>query len=99
MNNENFSNDPLMEMAKERVAFKRHAVVYILVNLFLWVLYFWGDGDRSYSHGRFDIPWPLFTMFGWGIGLGSHYFKAYKGNNDAVQKEYEKLKQEEQNKK
>ena len=40
------------------------------------------------------LPWPIFPMLGWGIGLAIQYMKAYHifGESSLEQKEYEKLK-------
>ena len=53
-------------------------------------------GGRDYND---RLPWPVWPMLGWGIGIAFHYASAYvtpKGN--AVDKEYEKLKQQQTNK-
>lgn len=90
----------LWKMAKKRVAFRRHLFTYIVVNGFLWVLWFFGTmGDQippqdqpnwKYHPG---FPWPLWPMLGWGIGLAFNFYSAYFDNRaDAVEREYEKLK-------
>jgi hypothetical protein len=41
------------------------------------------------------MPWPVWPMLGWGLGLAFQYFKAYNGNkNDLALKEFDKLKQQ-----
>lgn len=80
----------LWKKAQNRVAFKSHALMYVLVNAGMWLLYLfmrtqpWGDNLH---------PWPIWSMIGWGIGLASHYFSAY-GTTDhrkLAEQEYEKL--------
>ena len=90
---ENERNDYLWRKAQSRVAFKRHAITYVLVNTGFWIMYFvmqnqpWG--------GRIH-PWPIWPMIGWGIGLASHYFGAYGNDNEQskVEAEYRKLMEE-----
>lgn len=86
-------NDPkdelLWKQARRRVNFKRSLATYCIVNAFFWALWFFGDHDYSYS----KVPWPVWPMLGWGIGIAFQYYKAYMSNEpDAVEKEYDKLK-------
>ncbi len=90
--------DPeLWEIAQKRASFKTHLVSYVIVNAFLWALWYFrgnhaGDFDlNDWSGHRF--PWPIWTTLGWGIGLAFHFAAAYifpKANS--VEREYEKLK-------
>lgn len=85
----------LWRMAKKRVAFRRSLYLYILVNAFLWLIWFSTNISRSKIE-TWDFPWPLYPMLGWGIGLVIQYFGAYSTTSkDAVTIEYEKLKREE----
>jgi len=81
--------DPkLWEIAQRRAGFKSHLGTYIVVNLFLWGI--WYFTSQRYDHNGF--PWPVWSTFGWGIGLFFHFMGAYvfpKANS--VEKEYEKL--------
>ena len=82
--------DPeLWEIAKKRASFKTHLITYVLVNAFLWALWFF---TRSNAHAP-GYPWPIWTTLGWGIGLAMHYASAYifPGIN-SVEQEYNKLK-------
>ena len=95
--------DPaLWEIAQKRASFKSHALTYIIVNLFLWgIWYFTGGGNDEIELGNWkggDYPWPIWTTLGWGIGLAFHFAGAYifpKANS--VEKEYEKLKNQQKN--
>lgn len=81
----------LWEIAQKRASFKTHLISYLLVNTFLWILWFITGAKTSYR----GIPWALWPTLGWGIGIVSHYFGAYvypKANS--VEREYEKLKQQ-----
>jgi len=87
--------DPeLWEVAQKRASFKSHLVSYVLVNIFLWALwYFTAFGNADFTEDDILVPWPVWTTLGWGIGLAYHFAGAYifpKGN--AVEREYEKLK-------
>lgn len=80
--------DPqLWQEANKRAAFKRHLAVYIVINIFLWVLWALTGSNKE----GFGIPWPAWTTFGWGIGVVFHYLGAYVRTN-SVEREYEKLK-------
>ena len=83
--------DPqLWHMARKRASFKSHLTTYLIVNAFLWVIWYF-TGSRTYGN---SIPWPAWSMFGWGIGLVSHYASAYGSKAaNAVEKEYDKLTQ------
>ena len=88
--------DPdLWEVAQKRASFKTHLASYLIVNLFLWAIWYF-NGERMSDSGIF--PWPIWTTLGWGIGIAFHYISAYvfpKANS--VEKEYQKLK-DQQNK-
>lgn len=91
--------DPhLWQIAQRRASFKYHFAVYIVVNLFFWILWFITD---SRDAGREDgsWPWPIWPLIGWGIGVIFHYLGAYVlPKENTVEKEYEKLKREQGNK-
>jgi hypothetical protein len=76
-------------LARKRASFKRHLLTYVLINAFLWAIWFF-TGART--HGV--IPWPAWAALGWGVGLASHYLSAYhsSGTSD-IEKEYDKLSQ------
>ena len=71
------------DRAKARIGFKRHLVSYISVNSFLWMI-------AIVTGSIWAHPWPLYPMFGWGIGLVSHYFWAYQKYEKWVEKEMTK---------
>ena len=85
----NEKDKQLWELAEKRVGFRRHLVAYLLVNALFWVLWLL-NGAKHYGNG---VPWPVWPMFGWGIGLVSHYVGAFVNTRyDSVQREYDKLK-------
>jgi hypothetical protein len=78
----------LWHLAQRRASFKRHQAVYVIMNVFFWALW-WFTGGSDYNEG---LPWPVWPMLGWGIGLGFHYVGAYVTPADhSVEKEYDKL--------
>ena len=81
--------DLIVKIAKKRVAFKKHATVYILVNLLLWVLFFFLFKQRDPEH-TFLYSF-LFISLVWGILLTGHYFYAIKWNKKMVEKEVQSL--------
>lgn len=79
----------LWKIARKHVNFKRHLFTYLIVNIFLWCLWL-----MSNKNGQGAIPWPAWSTIGWGIGLGFDYVNSYLLNrNDAVEKEYKRLKE------
>ncbi len=84
------TNEILWSIAKKRAGFKKHLFSYIIVITFFWIVWF-ASGRESYDNGFF--PWPIWIMFWWGIGLAYSYANAYMCHNrNAIQHEYEKLK-------
>jgi hypothetical protein len=83
-------DEKLWRMAKKRADFQRSLVSYFVVNGFLWFIWWFSAGRKG--AGGF-MPWPIWPMIGWGIGLIFQYLNAYGGSKtDLVEKEYEKLK-------
>lgn len=55
------------QRADARFGFRIHAYVYVAVNLFLVLVWaITSDGFRT-------MPWFLFPVGGWGVGLIAHY--------------------------
>lgn len=87
-------DDALREMAvrglKAKSDVKIHAVVYVLVNLLLvviWLVSAWVSGEW--------FPWFLFPLCGWGVGLGIHAWTVYGQRSiteDDVRREMDKLR-------
>ncbi len=68
---------PLREQAllrlKKKRDFRTHLVAYALVSAVLWMI--WGVVLAA-ADGPW-LPWPLFPMAGWGIGLVFHAWDTY----------------------
>lgn len=82
--------DPRMwDLAQRRASFKKHFATYIVINIFLWLIwYFTGRNDDNNS----GFPWPVWSTLGWGVGLAFHYINAYvTPQSNSVDREYEKL--------
>ena len=81
--------DPqLWRIAQARASFKSHLTIYLAMSVFFWVIWYF-TGSERYSDG---FPWPVWPMFGWGIGVFFHYMGAYvTPKNNSAEKEYEKL--------
>lgn len=68
---------PLREQAvaqlRKKRDFRTHLVAYILVNALFWLIWavvlVTADGPW--------LPWPLFPMAGWGIGIAFHGWDTY----------------------
>ena len=87
--------DPnLWQLAQRRASFKRHLATYLVINLFLWVLWYFTKGMYDSDYNGYNIlPWPIWPMVGWGIGLTFHYISAYVSTGfSSVEREYNKLK-------
>ncbi len=86
--------DPeLWEIAQKRASFRSHVVSYLIVNTFLWAIWFFTDRHQRWEQG--DLPWPVWPALGWGVGLAFHYAGAYIfPRANLVETEYEKLKQQ-----
>lgn len=87
--------DPyLWQIAVKRASFRRHLRTYVIINAFLWAIWFL-TGSR---HQGSWAPWPVWPTLGWGIGLAFHYADAYmsSGRNRA-EEEYQKLTRNNQN--
>lgn len=82
-------DEQMWQLAKQRVKFKQHVLTYFLVNVFLWIIWFLSDYKNNFS----ILPWPAWCSIGWGFALFMKYIRLYHiSTNDAVQKEYDKLK-------
>jgi hypothetical protein len=90
--------ESLWRIARRRAAFKRHLTAYVLINLFLWAVWWFTTESRGINTG--PIPWPIWSTLGWGLGLAFNYFAAYGDLNGpgSVEREYHKLKEEQEKK-
>ncbi|MBK8712807.1 MAG: 2TM domain-containing protein [Niastella sp.] len=84
--------DPyLWEIAQKRASFKSHLITYILVNTFLWAIWYFSSQQPIEGWDN-KFPWPIWPTLGWGIGLAFHFAGAYIfPEANSIEKEYEKL--------
>ncbi|MGZ5133859.1 MAG: 2TM domain-containing protein [Flavitalea sp.] len=83
---QSLTDKQLRDLAKKRVEFRAHLVVYFIMNAVLWIIW-WFTG-----HG---YVWPIWPTAGWGIGLLFHYMFDYRRSTFlSEEEEYEKLKRE-----
>jgi hypothetical protein len=77
--------DQAVERIKARRGLQAHALAYLLVNGFLTLIW-------ALNHGGFF--WPLFPMFGWGIGLAFNAWDVYSPGTteDRIQAEMERIR-------
>lgn len=88
-------DEKLWRTAKKRAGFQQSLIVYVVVMGLLWFIWWYTKGKE----GNDNSLWPLWPMVGWGIGLIFQYMYAYGGSkSDLVQKEYDRLKNQEQGK-
>lgn len=80
----------LWRIAQRRAAFRKNLYSYLVINAFLWAVWWFTIGkDKGFT----GYPWPVWIMLGWGLGLGIQYFKAYQGTkSELADEEYERLK-------
>ena len=74
----------LRELARKRVEFRVHLIVYCVMNAALWVIWFFTSGGYL---------WPVWPMAIWGVGLCFHYMFDYRSTRFLSEEDvYEKLK-------
>jgi hypothetical protein len=89
-------DEHLWKIARKRANFKRSLLTYVVINLFLWGIWWFSSGRE---HGWLGIPWPVWVMLGWGIGIIMQYLDAYGGNKeDLAEREYNRLRQQQRDK-
>jgi hypothetical protein len=75
----------ITQLRKKR-GLQAHALAYVMVNLFLtaiWLLF-----------SRDGFFWPIFPIFGWGIGLAFNIWDVYwpaKPTEDQIDREMRRL--------
>jgi hypothetical protein len=62
---------------EQRLGWRIHLFVYVAVNALL-VATWWFTSD-----GGEVMPWFIFSLIGWGIGLGAHYM-AYRSKRSTL---------------
>lgn len=91
------SPEEIDRLARKRAGAKlgwlAHAMVFVLVNLVVWVRSYYGFGGRS---------WSVFPLLGWGLGLALHGISVFVlGTGSSlrermIDKERERLQRDQQ---
>ncbi|MEY2917444.1 MAG: hypothetical protein RIS73_1158 [Bacteroidota bacterium] len=85
-------DENLWRIAKQRAEFQDSLIGFVVVSVICWAVWYFTTGHNS---GITGTPWPLWVMFGLGIGLVLKFLKAYKTDkNTLAEREYEKLKKQ-----
>ena len=82
------TDDKMWEIAENRVGFRRHLVIYLVINILIIALWYF----TSYRYGSTAGYWFIYPLLGWGIGLAFHYWGAYWDDLGAVENEYKKIR-------
>lgn len=89
------TEDEITRVAKARVGFRVHLLVYIAVNLFLIAI--WYVTTQTTFGGATPTAdesfWPIWPEMGWGVGLLIHGFVVYGGGVNWQRREEERLRQ------
>jgi len=89
--NDMVNNELIVKTAKKRVCFKKHITFYILVNMLLWVVFYFifkGKEDKTF------LQTILFVSIIWTIIIMGHYFYAIKWNTKMLDKEIDNILKE-----
>ena len=94
MEQTNIDKDPVLwELAKKRASFKKSLSSYLLVNMLLWIIWYFTSYNTNMNNDRYEIPWPIWSTIGWGIGIAFQYVSAYVSPKTlSEENEYQKLK-------
>ncbi len=86
----------LINVSKNRVAFKVHLTIFLLVNLIMWVLRFTLFNTIVTSENINSAILKVFICITlvWFLIVLLHYFIAYRWNKTLVEKQLNKLKKQ-----
>ncbi len=73
---------------KERAGLIAHAIPFVLVNIALWMIFFFTSSPGD------NFPWPMFVTFFWGIGMVSHFFAYYNRHGGGAMRREEAIQRE-----
>jgi serine/threonine protein kinase len=66
---------------KKRNEFNGHAIAYVFINAFLWIIYLGMSGgsflDADMPPEATAFPWPLVISMGWGAGFVAHAIETH----------------------
>ncbi len=79
-------DEKLWRIASKRASFRRSLYSYILINSFLWCIWWFTVGSKGAGFG--GVPWPCWVMLFWGFGIAKQYYDAYHDDaSDLAEKE------------
>ena len=83
---EPLTDKQLRQLARKRIEFRSHLVVYLVMNSVLWTIWYFTGGH---------YPWPIWPTAGWGIGLVFHFLFEYRPSRFlSEEEEFKKLKKQ-----
>ncbi|MFO1535792.1 MAG: 2TM domain-containing protein [Thermoplasmatota archaeon] len=90
------SDGEITRLAKQRVGFKVHAMVYVLVNLFLAGLWLLKSDTHvpTFRDSSGSYYWPVWTHLGWGLGLAIHGFMAVGPGQNLQAREEQRIREQ-----
>ncbi|HSK97570.1 MAG TPA: 2TM domain-containing protein [Euzebyales bacterium] len=76
-----------LERLRKRSEFWTHLAAYLLVNAFVIAIWFFVAGGAFF--------WPMFPLFGWGIGLFFHAWDVFRRppSEERIRREMQRLHQ------
>jgi hypothetical protein len=74
-----------LERLRKRSEFWTHLMAYLLVNAFLVAIWYFVAGGGFF--------WPIFPLFGWGIGLFFHGWDTFRRppSEERIRREMQRL--------
>ena len=84
----------LYSKAKKRAQFKVHVMVFILTNLILWLIFWFGSNSKLFADNAQILQFVLFVSLTWGVVIIAHYLIVYKWGKTVIDKEFNKLKED-----
>ncbi len=84
---DNEKRDKLRERARSLVYFKNHLIIFILANIFIWIVWFFW----YYIINKEIKLWAAFPTLIWFIIIIFHYLWVYKWTATQFEKKYNKL--------
>jgi len=84
-------DEQLWKIAQARASFRSHLAIYAVMSVVFWLVWFLTPARAAAN----VLPWPIWPMFGWGIGVAFHYIGAFiTPKSNAAEREYQKLLQQ-----
>lgn len=73
--------------AKRRAAFRTHLLIYFIMNLFFWTIWYIRLKNTANPPTEINtIPWPVWPLVIWGIGVYYHYHMVYRNRKGVAEK-------------